>query len=276
MGSFFLGIILARTGVLSRLHNRIRYVLLGACVIVILLFPYKTGFEYSVYDLFSGSANAFRAQQLQRDSLLSSDDYHAVLPAFSAFPNSTFNSDLSEDKHVYWNACAAEYYGLESVKVDYGKLEPEFNYQIDFLNPIEYSINIDAAQLRQGAKGESLYLIDSIQNYGPGVTLPYREIWKPITHKLAHIKVNGVARISDYSKDVHLMVVLTADNNQVLCSGSHAWELPDGQNSDAFVSNELFVHVDTNNHRAIKKVTVFILNPNGATVELSSMDIELY
>ncbi len=276
LGSFFCGLIYAKAGMSSMLNSRIRYVLAAACVFVILLFPFKTGFEYSVYDLMSGSASECRTQQLQRDSLLIFGDYLAVLPAYSVFPNSVYVSDLSEDNSSWWNVLQAMNYDLDSVTVDFGKLEPVLSYQLDFAKPTEFSININAAQIRQSSSGQSLYLIDSIQNYGPGIVLPYHEIWQPITHKLAHIKVKSLARISDRNKEVHVVVVLTAANGQVLSSGSQAWVMEDNANSDDFTTNDFFVHVDVNNHRAIDAITVYVLNQNQVTVELSSMEIELY
>ncbi|MFT6998478.1 MAG: hypothetical protein ACJAQ4_002240 [Cryomorphaceae bacterium] len=277
-GSFFLGVVLSRAGLSSQISLTFRYLLASLSLITILLFPFKTGFEASVSDLIYGSASEYKKQQQERHSILSRSEGDAVIPALTAFPNSVYLNDLYEDKSVWWNVLTSMYYGIRSIEVDYKDLEPTLEYTLNYNDPIESSMNIDPSRVKNNddSDQQSTYSLMADQIYGPGVSIPYTKVWKPITHKLAYINVKCSARLTESAGPVHIIVTLVSENGQSIMWRSAECNFETTPDSDGFHIDEFWLRIDAISHRDIDDISIYLWNPNQTTLQLKPLEIELY
>lgn len=278
IGSFFLGVVLARAGLFSTLHREFRYGVLGVSLFAILFLPYNTGFEYSIYDLFTGTAAKYKKQKETRLAMLTGGEGQVVLPALTAFPNSVYLTDLSADGDIWWNKLTAMHYDLEKVTVDYSNLEPALTYRLDYSDPNKYAMNIDTAMVLSQINlvEPSIYRQLPGQIYGPGVKLPFHNVWQAVKHKLSYIRVKGSARISDSNKPVHIVLVITGANDQTLLWREKKWDYDDGMHSENFIDNDFMLPIESLNQRAFNTISIFIWNPNGLSIDLMPLEISLY
>lgn len=281
LGSILLGTQLGATGIVPRPKTFLRYAISGIAAGLILFFPHKTGFEKSLQDLTSGTAQAYSRQQTERAARLAnaSNTEKVIIPALSAFPNAVYLNDLSEKSSDWWNILTARHYQVKAIEVDFSNLKSELSFTTDFANPSEYAINIHSENLQTDSSStpHSRYVLRKPNHiYGPGISLPFQEIWHPIKHKLAYIKATANAKVTEQGKSVHIAIILNSKGNQLLLWQSQLWDADATSTPEGFIQNEFFIPIDAINQRVIEKVLVYVWNPEEAEVVLEELTVELF
>ncbi len=98
-------------------------------LVLIFLFSGFNGTRKAYADLFSGSANTFKNQYNIRAVMLANcSDSICTVPAYTAYPYTTFHSDLSSNYAEWWNFLYGKFNSEKQVSVNFTGLIPAFHY----------------------------------------------------------------------------------------------------------------------------------------------------
>ena len=281
LGSIYLGRLLSP--LLSQVSSTIeekRINMVGIIfLILIFVFSGSNGIQNAYADLISGSAREFKEQYKSRSQLLSECSLPTCsVPAYTAYPFTTFHSDLETNADGWWNYLYGKYNSGKRVSVDYSDIKPFYSGEMQFeptetemenynLNNLTDSVSFDG--------GFSYHMAPDVP-YGGGTNFVMDSIKTRPGNQLAYLEIGGWAFFDDSLHDLHIVAVISRPGNDKPISWSSVtWEDHE-ENGTGWLLTKKRIILYTLNIHPDDKFKIFLWNPNGRNAYVANLSYKLY
>lgn len=281
LGSIYLGRLLSPllSQVSSTLQDkRINFAAIGF-LIVIFVFSGSNGIQNAYADLVSGSAQVFKEQYKSRSRMLAECSLPTCnVPAYTAYPFTTFHSDLETNADGWWNYLYGKYNSEKRVSVDYAEITPFYSGEMRF-EPTETEMeNFNLNNLTDSVSydgGSSYYMAPEVM-YGGGTNFIMDSIKTRIGNQLAYLEIGGLAFFADSLYDLHIVAVISRPGNDKPISWSSVtWEDHE-ENGTGWLLTKKRIILYTLNIHPDDKFKIFLWNPNGRNAYVANLSYKLY
>ena len=246
---------------------------------LIFLFSGFNGTRKAYADLFSGSANKYKNQYSMRAKMLTNcSDSICTVPAYTAYPYTTFHSDLSSNHGEWWNFLYGKFNGEKEVSVDFSALVPFYTHTIDFKPSNTHMENYNIENLTDSMSlnsGYSYYMSPDV-TYGGGLAFRLDTIETRFGNQPAYIRITADAVFADTLRNMHVVSVI----NHKGSANPISWRSVTWVESEGLVNGwdraEILIPLYTLNLHFSDQFKIFLWNPEKRDAFVDNITFTLY